>query len=80
MIGYDLHPEAFDDIDDIDEIAAYIGQDSPEAAHQVVDEIYHALGGLVPFPHQGHRRTGLTDRPLRLISPRVMAAILRGRE
>ena len=59
MTGYDLHPEAFDDID---EIAAYIGQDSPEAAHRVVDEIYNAIGGLVPFPHQGHRRTDLTNR------------------
>lgn len=62
MIGYDLHPEAFSDID---EIAAYIGQDSPEAAHRVVDEIYRAIQALVPFPHQGHRRPDLTNRPLR---------------
>jgi hypothetical protein len=47
MIGYELHPEA---VDGVDEIAAYIGQDSPEA-------VMH-----------GHR------------SPRVMAAILRGRK
>lgn len=103
MIGYDLHPEAFDDID---EIAAYIGRDSPEAAHRVVDEIYRAIGAVVSFPHQGHRRADLTSRPLRFIrvrdyliayapdekplwvmavmhghrNPRVMAAILRGRE
>jgi toxin ParE1/3/4 len=103
MTGYDLHPEAFEDID---EIAAYIGEDSPEAAHRVVDDIYQALEKLVSFPHQGHRRTDLTSRPLRfkivrdyLIAyapeekplwvvavmhghrhPRVMAAILRGRE
>ena len=103
MTGYDLHPEAFDDID---EIAAYIGQDSPAAAHRVVDEIYHALENLVHFPQTGHRRTDLTSRPLRFIrvrdyliayapdekplwviavmhghrNPRVMAAILRGRE
>ena len=67
MSGYDLHPEAFRDID---EIAAYIGQDSPEAAHRVVDEIYHALGALIPFPHRGHRRTDLTSRPLRFIRVR----------
>ena len=67
MIGYDLHPEAFDDIDDI---AAYIGEDSPEAAHRVVDEIYHTISALVPFPHQGHRRTDLTNRPLRFIRVR----------
>ena len=103
MSAYALHPEAFDDID---EIAIYIGQDSVEAAHRVVDEIYRYIQELVSFPHQGHRRTDLTSRPLRFIrvrdyliayapdetplwviavmhghrSPRVMAAILRGRE
>lgn len=103
MSGYALHPEAFVDID---EIAVYIGQDNPEAAHRVVDEIYHAIQRLVPFPHRGHRRLNLTSRPVRFIrvrdyliayapdkkplwiiavmhghrSPRVMAAILRGRE
>ena len=40
MSGYDLHPEAFIDID---EIAIYIGQDSPEAAHRVVGEIYRTI-------------------------------------
>ena len=103
MSGYALHPEAFIDID---EIAAYIGQDSPEAAHRVVDDIYRAIQNAVPFPFSGHRRTDLTNHPLRFIrvrdylieyapdekplwviavmhghrSPRVMAAILRGRE
>jgi antitoxin ParD1/3/4/toxin ParE1/3/4 len=103
MIGYDLHPEAFGDID---EIAEHIGQDSLEAAHRMVDEIYDAINALVSFPHIGHRRRDLTGRPLRFIhvrdyliayapdekplwviavthghrAPRVMAAILRGRE
>jgi len=103
MSGYDLHPEAFTDID---EIAIYIGQDSPEAAHRVVDEIYDGIQSLVSFPRLGHRRPDLTNRPVRFIrvrdylvayapdekplwviavihgqrSPRVMAAILRGRE
>ena len=103
MSGYDLHPEAFADID---ELAVYIGQDSPEAAHRVVDEIYRAIRNLVPFPHLGHRRFDLTSRPMRFTlvrdyliayapdekplwviavmhghrSPRLMAAILRGRE
>jgi plasmid stabilization system protein ParE len=103
MTGYDLHPEAFSDID---EIAIYIGQDSPETAHRVVNEIYRAIQNVIPFPHQGHRRPDLTSLPLRFIrvrdyliayapdekplwviavlhghrSPRVMAAILRGRE
>jgi plasmid stabilization system protein ParE len=103
MSGYALHPEAFIDLD---EIAVYIGGNSPEAAHRVLDEIYRAIQSLVPFPHRGRRRPNLTSRPLRFIrvrdyliayapdkkplwiisvmhghrSPRVMAAILRGRE
>ena len=103
MSAYQLHPEAFGDVD---EIAIYIGQDSPEAAHRVVDDIYSVILKLVLSPNQGHRRTDLTSRPLRFIrvrdyliayapdekplwviavihghrSPRVMAAILRGRE
>jgi plasmid stabilization system protein ParE len=101
--GYELHPEAYTDLD---EIARYIAEDSPDTAKRVVTEIFDAISGLVPFPHQGHHRTDLTSRPLRfwriydyLIayapdehplwvvavmhghrSPRVMAAILRGRE
>ena len=101
--GYQLHPEAFNDID---EIAVHIGEDSPDAAHRIVGEFHAALGNLVPFPQRGHRRTDLTSRPLRFIrvydyliayapdekplwviavmhghrNPRVMAAILRGRE
>jgi plasmid stabilization system protein ParE len=103
MSGFDLHPETFTDID---EIALYIGQDSLNAAHRLVDEIYDAIAKLVPFPHTGRRRPDLTGHPIRfkrvrdyLIayapdekplwviavlhghrSPRIMAAILRGRE
>ena len=70
------------------------------------DNIRNTIRELVPFPHQGHRRTDLTSRPVRfqtvrkyLIayapeekpllvlailhgrrSPRVVAAILRGRD
>ena len=40
MSDYALHPEAFIDID---EIAVYIGEDSLEAAHRVVDELRLAL-------------------------------------
>lgn len=101
--GYELHPEAYEDID---EIRGYIAADSPDAADRVVIDIFNAIKRLVPFPHQGHKRVDLTNRPLRFIrvrdyliayapdekplwviavmhghrSPRVMAAILRGRE
>jgi plasmid stabilization system protein ParE len=101
--GYALQPEAFADLD---EIRDYIAQGNPDAADRVMSEIFEALRGLVPFPHQGHRRPDLSSRPLRFTlvreyliaytpdekplwviavmhgrrNPRVMAAILRGRE
>jgi plasmid stabilization system protein ParE len=33
----------------------------------MIADILAALGDLVPFPHQGHRRPDLTSRPLRFI-------------
>ena len=101
--GYALHLEAYADLDDI---RYYLAEENPDAADRVMSEIFDALRGLVPFPHQGHRRPDLTSRPLRFIlvreyliayapeekplwvvavmharrNPRIMAAILRGRE
>jgi plasmid stabilization system protein ParE len=60
--GYALHPEAFADLD---ELRDYIGRESPDAADRVMSEIFDAIRGLVPFPHQGHRRPDLSTRPLR---------------
>jgi toxin ParE1/3/4 len=103
MTGYDFHPEAETDLDEIWE---YIAGENASAADRVIADIRHTLDNLVSFPHQGHRRPDLTGRPLRfkqvrdyLIayapdekplwviavmhghrSPRVLAAILRGRE
>ena len=103
MTGYDLHPEARADLDEIWE---YMRADNLDAADRVIAEILSAIRALVPFPGQGHKRPDLTARPLRFIlvreyliayapdekplwviavmhgrrSPRVMAAILRGRE
>lgn len=62
MSGYALHPEAFADLYDIRE---FIAHDSPDAADRLITEIFNALRGLVPFPHQGQRRPDLTSRPLR---------------
>jgi plasmid stabilization system protein ParE len=71
-----------------------------------MSEVFDAIGALVHFPQQGHRRPDLSSRPLRFAlvreyliayapdekplwvvavihgrrNPRVMAAILRGRE
>jgi plasmid stabilization system protein ParE len=101
--GYEFHPEAETDLDEIWE---YIAADNIDAADRVSAEIRQALDNLVRFPHTGHRRTDLTNWPLRFITvrdyliayapdekplwviavmhghrhPRVMAAILRGRE
>jgi plasmid stabilization system protein ParE len=101
--GYALHPEAFADLDDIRD---HIAQENSDGADRLMAEIFDAIRGLVPLPHQGHRRPDLSSRPLRftLVSeyliayapeekplwvvavmhgrrnPRIMAAILRGRE
>ncbi|HME11145.1 MAG TPA: type II toxin-antitoxin system RelE/ParE family toxin [Bryobacteraceae bacterium] len=102
MTGYEFHPEAQLDLDEIWE---FIGADNLDAADRVIAEILARVEGLVPFPNQGHQRPDLTSRPLRFAmvrdyliayapeerplwvvavmhgrrSPRVMAAILRGR-
>lgn len=103
MSGFDLHPEA---LADFEEIWEFIAADNLDAADRVLEEIYDAIRALVPFPHQGHARSDLAARPLRfqhvrefLIAyapdekpllviavlhgrrnPRVIAALLRGRE
>jgi toxin ParE1/3/4 len=103
MTGYDFHPEA---VVDLDEIWDFIAGDNPNAADRAIAEILAAVNKLVSFPKQGHKRPDLTTRPLRFTlvreylivyapdekplwvvaimhgrrSPRVMAAILRGRE
>jgi plasmid stabilization system protein ParE len=64
MTGYAFHPQVRSDLDEIWEC---IRADSLEAANRVNSEILSAIGALVPFPHQGHRRTDLTSRPLRFI-------------
>ena len=103
MIGYDFHPEA---ALDLDEIWEFIAEATLDAADRVIADILAALDTLVAFPNQGHKRPDLTSRPLRFTlvreyliayapdekplwivavihgrrNPRVMAAILRGRE
>ena len=103
MSGYELHPEAHADLD---EIRGRLAEYSLESADRVIGEIYQRLRALVPFPHQGFRRPNLTSRPLRFVlvreyliayapdkqplwviavfhgrrDPRIIAAILRGRE
>jgi len=88
--GFELHPLlAARDITDIWE---FIVEDNASAARRVREDILESIRALVPFPHQGHRRPGLTSRPLRFKRVRdyliayapdeklLWAAILRGRE
>jgi plasmid stabilization system protein ParE len=67
MTGYDFHPQARDDLDEIWE---FIRPKNPAAADRVIAEILAAVRALVPFPNRGHRRADLTSRPLRLIRVR----------
>jgi toxin ParE1/3/4 len=62
VTGYDFHPEARLDLDEIWE---FIRSDNLDAAERTIAEILSAIRALVPFPHQGHRRPDLTSRPLR---------------
>jgi plasmid stabilization system protein ParE len=59
MSGYALHPQAYNDLDDI---RGYIAQHNPDAAGRVITEIFDAICVLVPFPNRGHRRTGKFSR------------------
>ncbi|PYX16153.1 MAG: type II toxin-antitoxin system RelE/ParE family toxin [Acidobacteria bacterium] len=89
MTGFVLHPEAYNDVDEIWE---YIAADNLVAADRVLDEIYQMLRSLVAFPQQGHSRPDLTARPLRFQSvrdyviayaadekPLIVIAVLHGR-
>jgi plasmid stabilization system protein ParE len=60
--GYEFHPEARSDLDEIWE---FIRADNLDAADCVIAEILAAVRALVPFPHAGHRRPDLTGQPLR---------------
>jgi plasmid stabilization system protein ParE len=60
--GFELHPGA---AQDIVEIWEYVAKDSLLAAGRVREDLLGAIGKLVSFPNQGHKRTDLTSRPLR---------------
>jgi plasmid stabilization system protein ParE len=64
VTGYDFHPEARIDLEEIWE---FIHVDNLDAADRTIGEVLSAIRALVPFPNQGHRRPDLTSRPLRFI-------------
>lgn len=65
--GFDLHPEA---AQDITEIWEHIAAENPSAASRVRQEILQAIRDLVSLPGRGHRRPDLTARPLRFTGVR----------
>jgi plasmid stabilization system protein ParE len=67
MSGYDFHPEARLDLDEIWE---FIRTDNLDAADRLIVEILSATDAVVQFPDRGHRRPDLTSRPLRFITVR----------
>ena len=60
--GYRLTPEAQANID---EICAFIAQDSVDAALRVLDALEDAFSQLASTPGIGHRREDLTTRLMR---------------
>jgi plasmid stabilization system protein ParE len=62
MTGYDFHPEA---VNDLDELWGFIAADNLDAADRMIGEILAAINALVTFPDRGHKRPDLTSRPLR---------------
>ena len=57
MSGYDFHPQARSDLD---EIWDFLRANNLDAADRMITEILSAIRALVPFPNQGHRRPDLT--------------------
>ncbi len=67
MTGYEFHPEA---LRDLEEIWEFIAADSVDAADRIISEMFDSLDLLVSLPQQGHRRPDLTSCPLRFIRVR----------
>jgi plasmid stabilization system protein ParE len=61
MKGYELSPQARDDLQDI---WVYIASDDPGEADKLELEIYEACELLAKNPRLGHKRSDLTDQPV----------------
>ena len=61
MKGYELSPEARDDLQ---EIWIYIAGDNLAAADKLEADIYKAYEALAENPRLGHKRLDLTDEPV----------------
>ena len=60
--GYRLTPEAQSNVDDI---CAFVAEDSVDAAIRVLDALEHAFELLGANPEIGHKREDLTSRPVK---------------
>jgi plasmid stabilization system protein ParE len=58
MKGYELSPEA---AEDLQEIWVYVANDNPAAADKLEEDIYAACELLAKNPRVGHQRSDLTD-------------------
>jgi plasmid stabilization system protein ParE len=63
--GYSLTPEARGNVD---EICAFVAQDSIDAAIRVLEALEHAFELLGTAPDIGHKREDLTTRPVKFWS------------
>ena len=61
MKGYELSPEARDDLQ---EIWIYVAGDNLAAADKLEADIYKACEVLAGNPRLGHKRADLTDEPV----------------
>ena len=59
MSGYQLAPEAVDDLINVQE---FVSADSPRAADKVIEDCFSAFEHLARWPRAGHTRRDLTDK------------------
>jgi plasmid stabilization system protein ParE len=77
MNGYELSPEA---VDDLQEIWVYIAPDNVAAADKLEVDIYKACEMLAGNPRLGHKRPELTDEPVLFWTVRGQYLVIYQRE
>lgn len=75
MRRYSIAPAAENDLALVFD---YIAERNPDAADRVMDALVEAFDRLADHPKLGHRRSDLTDRPVRFWSVRDYLIIYRG--
>jgi plasmid stabilization system protein ParE len=87
MAEYVLSPQA---LQDLQAIWDFVAADNPEAADNLLDDLFGAFENLARWPRQGHSRSDVTDRDVlfwpvgsylivyRDLRPLEVAAVLHG--